>query len=81
MNSKHTMIMLLCCLIPLGAIFMVSVLGISLNGLGTAALVLLCPVMHILMMRGMGGHNHGGQPGQPSCHETAPVAEIPAKTK
>lgn len=68
-SGKHGVIMLLCCLVPLAAIFMVSVLGISLSSLGTTALVLLCPLMHLFMMRGMGGHNHGSQ-GQSSCHDT-----------
>jgi hypothetical protein len=72
MNSKHTLIMLLCCLVPLAAIFMVTVLGIPVSGLGTVALVMLCPLMHILMMRGMGNHEHQGQA---SCHTTAPVEE------
>ncbi len=72
-SSKHTMIMALCCLVPLAAIFMVSVLGIPLTSLGTVALVLLCPLMHVLMMRGMG---HSGARGQP-CHESQPA---PART-
>jgi hypothetical protein len=66
-NSKHTLIMLLCCVVPLAAIFMVNVLGSPLGGLGTVAMVLLCPLMHILMMRGMG--NHGHQREAP-CHTT-----------
>ncbi len=68
-SGKHGLIMALCCLIPLAAIFLVSVLGIPLSSLATVALVLLCPLLHILMMRGMGGHSHGSQ-GQPSRHET-----------
>lgn len=78
MSGKHGLIMALCCLIPLAAIFLVSVLGISLSSLGTVALVLLCPLLHILMMRGMGGHSHGSQ-GEPSCHDTkAETAAAPA---
>ncbi len=67
MNSKHMLIMALCCLIPLAGFFVVSAFGIDLAGLGTVALVLLCPLLHILMMRGMGSHTHGSQ-NQPSCH-------------
>lgn len=65
MAGKHTLIMLLCCVIPLAAIFAVSVLGISLDSIGILAMVVLCPLLHILMMR---GHNHGGQQ-QPACHD------------
>ena len=77
MNSKHNLIMLLCCLVPLAGIFLVSVLGISLSSLGTVALVLLCPLMHILMMRGMG---HKDSQGQISCHESKPepVRSLPS---
>ncbi len=77
-GNKHMTIMLLCCLIPLAAVFAVSVLGISLSGLGTVALVLLCPLLHIFMMRGMMGHNRQEQA---SCHETKPeaVSPLPAK--
>jgi len=78
MTGKHTLIMLLCCLIPLAAIFAVTVLGVPVTGLGTVAIVLLCPLMHILMMRGMGGHNHQGQA---SCHPTASTSETPAEVK
>jgi len=67
MGGKHMLIMALCCLIPLAAFFLISVFGVSLSSLGTVALVLLCPLLHILMMRGM--HSQGSQ-GQPSCHET-----------
>ncbi len=66
-GNRHMMIMVLCCLIPLAAVFLVSVMGISLNSIGTAALVLLCPLLHIFMMRGMMGH---GSSKQASCHES-----------
>lgn len=79
MNSKHTFIMLLCCLVPLAAFFLVSVLGIPLNSLATFALILMCPLMHILMMRGMGGHDHQGEA---PCHPTtAPVEANKVATK
>ena len=74
MSGKHTLIMLLCCLIPLAAFFLVSAFNIPLSSLGTVALVLLCPLMHILMMRGMAGHSHDSQ-GQPSCHTLEPKIE------
>ena len=70
--------MALCCLVPLGAIFAITVLGVPLGTLGTVAIVLLCPLMHIFMMRGMGGHNHQGQA---ACHSTTAAKEIPAEVK
>ncbi len=72
MARKHALIMLLCCLTPLAAIFAVSVLGIPLGNLAPVAMLILCPLMHILLMRGMAGHN--GQ-GQASCRSTAPTPE------
>ena len=59
--GKHMLIMLACCLVPLALILAVSVFGLSLgalSGLLPYALVLLCPLMMIFMMRGM-GHDHG----------------------
>ncbi len=78
MSGKHVVIMLLCCLIPLAGFFMVSAFNVPLSGLGTLALVLMCPLMHLLMMRGM---SHGGSKDQPSCHETKPeqARTLPAK--
>ncbi len=54
--SKHLLIMLLCCLVPLALIIGVSTFGLSLGpqqALLPYALVLLCPLMMIFMMRGM----------------------------
>ena len=72
--GKHMLIMLVCCLVPLALILAVSVFGLSLgalSGLLPYALVLLCPLMMIFMMRGM-GHDHGAaQP--PANTQTAPA--------
>ncbi|MBI4785997.1 MAG: DUF2933 domain-containing protein [Chloroflexi bacterium] len=59
--GKHMLLMLICCLVPLGLILAVSVFGLSLGPLQAFApylLVLLCPIMMFFMMRGM-GHDHG----------------------
>ncbi|MBI5029279.1 MAG: DUF2933 domain-containing protein [Chloroflexi bacterium] len=59
--GKHMLLMLICCLVPLGLIIAVSTFGLSLGGLSGLlpyALVLMCPLMMIFMMRGM-GHDHG----------------------
>jgi hypothetical protein len=44
--------MVLCCALPLMAIFTLSLLGI-LKSWGLYALVLICPLAHLWMMRGM----------------------------
>lgn len=54
---SHLLLMLLCCLIPIGLILAVSIFGLSLGPLTPYlpfALVLLCPLMMFFMMRGMG---------------------------
>jgi hypothetical protein len=54
------LLMVLCCLIPLALIAAVSIFGFSLgalSGLLPYAIALMCPLMMIFMMRGM-GHEH-----------------------
>lgn len=68
--NRHLLIMVLCCAIPLGLIFALPYLGVSLSSSGWLLLILLlCPLMHILMMgrHGSEGHAHdesqkGGDP-------------------
>ncbi len=58
--SKHTLIMILCCLIPLAILGILWAIGISGSYL-LLGVILLCPLLHIFMMRGMhkgGGHDH-----------------------
>lgn len=47
--------MVLCCALPFAAIFLFSSLGLIgvLGKYGVYALILLCPLAHIWMMRGM----------------------------
>ena len=48
---KHKVIMILCCLIPLAIFAVLWATGFSGNYL-ILAVVLLCPVLHLLMMFG-----------------------------
>lgn len=55
-SNRHLLLMLLCCLIPLALILSISVFGLSLGALTPYlpfALVLLCPLLMVFMMRGM----------------------------
>jgi nitrate reductase NapE component len=51
-KRKHTWIMLICCLSPLLGIVALSSFGI-IGSWGFFALILLCPVLHLFMMRVM----------------------------
>jgi hypothetical protein len=69
MSKKHTILMLLCCLIGMGGAAAIFFFGIPINRVFTTLLVLLCPISHILMMKFMmKGHDHGAevQPGRDS---------------
>lgn len=50
-NMKHMLFMLVCCLTPIGAIFLLKLSGYE--GPGIYLVLLLCPVMHIFMMKKM----------------------------
>ncbi len=51
-KSNHFMAMVLCCAIPVVGIALLSYLNL-IGSWGTYAIFLLCPLMHIVMMRGM----------------------------
>ena len=58
MNKKHMLLMLACCLIPIGLITVISVLALPTSGLTTTVIALMCPLMMLFMMFGMRG-DHG----------------------
>ena len=61
MNKKHMLIMLACCLVPLAAFGAIAVFKAPVNTVVYVGLLLLCPAMHLLMMRYMMGPDHDGQ--------------------
>ncbi len=74
--QNHPLAMILCCAIPLGLIVILSLTG-SLGSWGYYALILLCPVLHIFMMR---GHGHTSSPDDTKRLIPAPdVAENPQR--
>ena len=46
----HMLMMAVCCLVPLAAVFTLNKLGYG--GAASYLMLLLCPLMHIFMMRG-----------------------------
>lgn len=57
MKKSHMLLMLLCCLIPVIGMVLVYFLKVPLNNVLFYAMILLCPLSHLLMMRFM-GHDH-----------------------
>ncbi len=54
---SHAAKMLLCCLVPLALLAVLAYSGVSLKGFGLLAVILLCPLLHLFMMRG----SHSGR--------------------
>jgi Flp pilus assembly protein TadB len=56
-TNWHIWLMMLCCLIPLAALVAISVFGIPFNGVFSFAMILLCPLMMVFMMRDGNAHH------------------------
>ena len=63
MSKKHGLIMIACCLIPLGAAAMVFLFKLPVNNVFIILMFLMCPLSHFLMM----GHGHTEE------HEHQPI--------
>lgn len=66
-KKSHLLLMLACCLIPLAGITAILLFQVPTSSVLYVGLLLLCPLLHVLMMRGM-GHEH-----DPSRHEAPHV--------
>lgn len=81
MSIKHALIMVACCLIPIAGFALVSLFNIPLKSLFLFAMILICPLSHILMMKFM-VHGDGQQHGQVkdhAHHDTFPQISKPGR--
>ncbi|PWB51222.1 MAG: hypothetical protein C3F06_10400 [Candidatus Methanoperedenaceae archaeon] len=62
-KHRHTLMMMLGCMIPLVLIGILWIAGVSQNIL-SFGILLLCPIMHLLMMKNMKHGNHENQIGE-----------------
>lgn len=72
MKKSHLLIMILCCLIPVAALAAIFLFKVPVSSVVLYALILLCPLSHLLMMKFMGhDHPHSTKTPEaaPNCHE------------
>lgn len=75
-KSNHSLLMVVCCVVPMAFLAAVFLFNVPLGTVGLFAIMLLCPLMHVFMMRGMG---HGNQ--QAGCHGGTRADEPAVKTE
>lgn len=71
MSKKHTILMLACCVIGMGAVLAIYAFKVPFNNVVLGLMLLICPLSHFLMMGAMG---HGKQEGH-EMHDHADMLE------
>ena len=66
-------IMIACCLIPLAAIFILPAVGVNLGNSLWILMIIICPLSHLLMMRGMHDHDRMEKRGDSKPGDVRPV--------
>lgn len=69
MTRKHTLIMLICCLVPIAALVAIAVFEIPVNPVVYGIILLACPLSHLLMMKFM-VHDHKQQDSLEHSHHS-----------
>lgn len=72
MNKKHLLIMLACCLLPIAGLALIAFFKIPTSTVLWGAMLLICPLSHLLMMKFM-GHDHNAR--QPADNPAALAKE------
>ena len=62
MSKKHMLIMLACCLLPVAGFALIALFKVPFNTVLWGAMLLICPLSHLLMMKFMGHDHHAQQP-------------------
>ena len=68
MTKKHLVLMLLCCLIPIGIILGLRAFGVVPNTTAYLLVMLLCPLLHVLMMGSMHGEHAADKDSMTGSH-------------
>jgi hypothetical protein len=62
MSKKHMLIMLACCLLPIAGLALFAIFKIPTSTVLWGAMLLICPLSHLLMMKFMGHDHNAHQP-------------------
>jgi uncharacterized membrane protein len=71
MSAKHALLMIVACVLPMAAVVAVFIFNVQINTVILAAVLLLCPLAHLLMFKNHAGHSHH------SSEQTAASAKSP----
>ena len=78
MIKKHTLIMILCCAIPIAGLMALSLFRVPLSPALWFLVMLLCPILHLVMMKYM---MHGEEHDHHKGHAPLPPKSYGTKIK